>query len=731
MKATRNAPGNINNPGDDKPGGGARDWLLAVALVLATVLAYHPVLRAGFIWDDDKYVTENPLLTAPDGLRRIWFSLESPSQYFPLTYTTFYFERLCWGVHPAGYHVLNLLLHAANALLAWRLLAWLRLPGAWLAAALFALHPVQVESVAWITERKNVLMGFFFLLSLLAWTRFIDEFTKRPWRFYGLALVLYALALSAKTTACTLPAALWLVLWLKKKPIGWRRWAQLAPFVALGIGMGLVTVLWERFHQGTQGAVFSISPLQRVLIASRALWFYAGKLLWPANLTFSYPRWSISASDPFAYGWLLAAAAMGWAIWRARRWAGRGVEVAAVYFAATLSPVLGFIMLWTFLYSFVADHYQYLACLGPLALAGAGFERGLGWVAKGTPLLKPMCCAVWLTILGALTCLQCRQYADAETLWSSTVARNPGSFLAQNNLGVILLNQGKTDEATRHLKMAVDIQPDFAEGQYDLGMALSQQGAVVQAIAHYRMALAIHSDFAEARNNLGIALVQQGEMLEGIAQLQKALEIKPNYSTARKNLGLALLRKGDLDGAMACLERTTALPPDPAQKWYHLGNGLLQERRFLEAIVCYRQALSISPRFADAWAYLGLACFQNGQTKESVESWQKALDINPLQPEVQNNMATVLATASDASLRDGPKAVALGEQANQATGGGNPRILSTLAAAYAEAGRYDEATATARKALILAEAQKDDKLARALQEEIQLYKAGHPMRKTK
>src|SRR5256886_4643479 len=195
-------------------------------LAAVTVLAYRPAWNGGFIWDDDDCVTNNELLTAPDGLRRIWFSLDSPSQYFPLVYSTFRIEHALWGLNPAGYHWTNLLLHVANALLVWRLLARLKIPGAWLAGAIFALHPVQVESVAWITERKNVLMGFFFLLALLAWTAFVDQRTKRAWLFYGLALVFYALGLLAKTTACTLPAALLLILWLQKKPINWERILQ-------------------------------------------------------------------------------------------------------------------------------------------------------------------------------------------------------------------------------------------------------------------------------------------------------------------------------------------------------------------------------------------------------------------------------------------------------------------------------------------------------------------------
>ncbi len=236
----------------------AHSHTLFFVLLLAsvTIFAYRPAWNGGFVWDDDDYIIKNDLLTASDGLRRIWFSLDSPSQYFPLVYTTFRIERALWGLNPSGYHWVNLLLHVANALLVWRVLARLNVPGAWLAGAIFALHPVQVESVAWITERKNVLMAFFFLLTLLAWIAFIDERTKRPWRFYALALVLYVLALSAKSTACTLPAALLLILWLQKRPITKQRLIQIVPFVILGIGMGLLAVWWERYHQGTNRAVF-------------------------------------------------------------------------------------------------------------------------------------------------------------------------------------------------------------------------------------------------------------------------------------------------------------------------------------------------------------------------------------------------------------------------------------------------------------------------------------------
>jgi len=215
-----------------------------IIIVAAVVLAFMPVFSAGFIWDDDAYVTANPLLTDPDGLKRIWFSAHTQSQYFPLTFTTLRLEYALWGLHPLGYHAVNVLLHCANALLVWALLRRLALPGAWLAAAIFALHPVQVESVAWVTELKNLQSTFFYLLALLAWLRFASE-KNRAWRFYMLTLVLYMLALFSKTTACTLPAAMLLVLWLRHEPIGWPRLFQLIPFVVLGAALGAVSVWWE------------------------------------------------------------------------------------------------------------------------------------------------------------------------------------------------------------------------------------------------------------------------------------------------------------------------------------------------------------------------------------------------------------------------------------------------------------------------------------------------------
>src|SRR6202162_6174190 len=534
--------------------GRGRACILALLVVGVTVFAYRPAWNGGFIWDDDDYVTNNRLLIAPDGLRRIWFSLDSPSQYFPLVYTTFRIEHALWGLNPSGYHWVNILLHVANALLVWRLLARLNIPGAWLAGAIFALHPVQVESVAWITERKNVLMGFFFLLTLLAWAAFIDERTKRPWAFYGLALVLYGLALSAKSTACTLPAALLLILWLQRKRINWERILQVVPFFLLGLGMGLVTIWWERYHQGTRGTLFVLGPIERILIARRAIWFYLGKLLLSSTLTFIYPRWTISPANPLDYAWLLAAGGLCALIYFARRYTGRSVEVAALFLVATLSPVLGFIMLYTFRYTFVADHYQYLACIGPIALVSGGFINLIDKVGIARWMAWAGAFAV-IACLSVLTFRQSATYRDLETLWRSTIAKDPGSWMAYNNLGVVEFEKGNIDDAISKYERSLELHPDYPEALYNLGSALLQKGRTEEAIKLCEKALKLQPGDVDAHVVLGNALMVKQDVDGAISHYRAALTLRPDDANAHHNLGVALQQQGKSEEAAREFEK--------------------------------------------------------------------------------------------------------------------------------------------------------------------------------
>src|SRR4029077_11577445 len=563
----------------------------------------------------------------------------------------------------------------------------------WVAGAIFALHPVQVESVAWITERKNVLMGFFFLLTIRAWVEFVDEQTKHRWFFYVLALVLYALALFSKTTACTLPAALLLILWLQGQRINQRRLLQLVPFVVLALGMGLLTVWWERYHQGTHGPMFAISPLERLLIASRAIWFYLGKLFWPSNLTFIYPRWHIVPSNLLNYAPFLAIAGLGAAIYLTRRYLGRGVETAMLFFGATLGPVLGFIMLYTFRYTFVADHYQYLASIGPIALASAGITTLAASFKESRHFIFGAAVCI-VAALAVFTWRQSGMYADIEALWRTTIARNPGCWMAHNNLGIVLSQKGEIDEAIAHYRKTLEMSPDFAEADYNLGNALLQKGDVCAAIVHCQRAVTIQPNDPEAQVALGNALFKQGLIDESILHYQKALAIRPYYVTAHYNLSGAFLKKGEID----------------------------------EAIFHCRAVLSTQPEHADAHTILANAFLQKGEIGNAIEQYKKTLEIAPRSVPALNNLAWILATYSDPAFRDGTKALELAQRANELSGRNNPVILRTLAAAHANVGQFSTAVEVGQLALSLTDRQ--SLVASALQRELASYEASEPYRES-
>ena len=669
-----------------------RACIFALALAAVTILVYRPAWNGGFLWDDDSYITNNELLTAPDGLRRIWFSLDSPSQYFPLVYTTFRFEHALWGLNPTGYHWINLVLHISNALLVWAVLARLKIPGAWLAGAIFALHPVQVESVAWITERKNVLMGFFFLLTLLAWIAFVGERTKRPWLFYGLALILYLLALSAKTTACTLPAALFLILWLVDQRISWKRIFQIVPFVVLGLAMGSLAIWWERYHQGTSRAIFTfLNPIERILVASRAVWFYLSKLLWPSKLTFIYPRWDIAATHLLGYVWLLAGLILCVAIYFLRRYLGRSIEVAAAFFVATLSPVLGFIMLYTFRYTFVADHYQYLACVGPIALVSAGLVNLADTFKKSRVVILTVALCI-VTVLATLAWRQSAMYGNIETLWRTTLARNPGCWMAHNNLGIVLFEKGQLDEAIAHYRRTLQMQPNFWDADY----------------------------------NLGSALLRKGEVDEAILYCEKAVAKEPNDPDAQVALANAFLQKKRIDDAIVHYQKAVAMRPDYFLARYGLGHALLEEGKLSAAIEHCRAALLIRPGSPDCHTILAVALDESGHSVEAIQHYERALEISPQSVSALNNLAWLLATCPDVSLRNGARAIQLAQQAGQVSGGTNAVVLRTLAAGYAEAGQFGKAIESGRAATRLAQMQDDNSLVEELEQQIALYELGLP-----
>jgi len=738
-----------------------RGWLWVMLLIIATVVAYQPAWNGKPIWDDAAHLTY-PELRSWAGLVRIWTEPGTTQQYYPVAATVFWVEAKLWGDATLGYHLVNILLHAASAMVLLRTLRTLQVPAAGLAAAIFALHPVQVESVAWISELKNTLSGVCYFGSALAYLQFDRTRNKAA---YAGALVLFVLGLMAKTVIATLPAALLVVFWWQRGKLSWKQHVlPLIPLFAAGIMAGIFTSWMERQVIGAQGSEFNFSILGRCLIAGRAIWFYLGKIFWPANLIFSYPRWKISQTIWWQYLFPAAAALLLGALWVLRRWS-RGPVAALLFFVGTLFPALGFLNVFPFKYSFVADHFQYLACCGPIVAASAGIHmilhrfRERGW--------EKVFCAMLLAVLGLLTWRQCRMYADMETLWRTTIDRNPDCWLAQNDLGAILYEKGQLDQAILRFRSSLAIQPGNAEAQNNLGSALAKKGQDNEAISQFRKALALRPSYAEAHRNLGNALLrkgqadeailefqqavairpdlaelhatlanvllQKGRLAEAILQFQETLEIHPGDDQAHYNLGIALRQKGQPDEAMLQFQEAVAIRPEFAEAQNNLGNSLLQKGRVDEAVAHLRKALEIQPGFTQARYNLGNALLQKGEVEEAILMFQKALAIQPDSMEPRRTLAGIawrLATSPNAGLRNGTKAMELARQTDQLAHANDPMMAAILAAAEAEAGKFEQAVADARRAMDLATRQNNTAMVAAIRAQLKCYEAGAPFRDT-
>ena len=509
-----------------------RDWLFALLLVFGTMAAYLPVRHAGFIWDDDSILLDNPLIRQAGGWYHAWFN-RAADDFVPATITCLWLEWRLWGANPLGYHLDSVLLHVCNALLLWRILLRLKIPGAWLAAALFAVHPVNVESVAWITQRKNTLAMLLFLAAVQFYLTFEDS-GRRRWIW--LAAGMFLLALMGKTAVAPLPVVLLGLAWWRRGRIDRKDVQHSLIFIVLAAA-GSLMAIWIQQGAAIGMTVRTDSFWARLAGAGWALWFYLGKALLPLKLNFVYPRWEIPAGSPLSYLPLVLWAAGLLICWRYRKGWGAGALLALGYFSVMLLPVLGFLNIYFMLYSLVSDHWQYFAIVGPLALAAAGFKAALAAMTGGNKWVTGICCATLLAGLGALTWQQCGMYANAETLWLKTIRLNPKCWMAQYNLGLNYFQQGQQDQAIAHFQKALEIRPDYAEAHNNLGFSSLQQGQLDQAIAHFQKALEIRPDYAEAHNNLGIGFFQLGRTDEAITQFQKAIEIEPDYAEARYNLG--------------------------------------------------------------------------------------------------------------------------------------------------------------------------------------------------
>jgi tetratricopeptide (TPR) repeat protein len=619
-----------------------RQALLGAAILAIAVLVYLPAMQGGFLWDDYAFLKDNWLIQAPDGLRRFWFTTQA-EDYFPLTSSTLWVEWRIWGDHVAGYHVTNVLLHAAAAVLVWRVLRRLGVPGAWLAGVLFAVHPAAVASAAWITERKNTLPMALYLLSLLAWLRFDslcshhDDTTgttngtphsalRTP--HYLLSLGLFLLALLAKTSVVMLPAVLLLCAWWRRGKIARKDVLRSLPFFALALALGLVTVWFQQHNVIRNDVVRPEGWGSRVATTGWIIGFYLLKALVPIGLCAAYPRWNVNAGSPIAY-LPLALIVIGFALlWTRRKSWGRAPLFAMGYFALMLLPVLGIVSMSFMKFSFVADHLQYAALIGVIAFAAAVLARAAaaaGWRGRaGTFAVVGL-----VVVLALLTWRRARLYADGELLWRDDIAKQPESWLAWNNLGDVFSRAGKQKEAVACFEQSLELNPVYPVAWHNLGRLTALLGHRDEAIADYSRAIELKPDFASAYNGRGNVLYYAGESGLALKDYDKALELMPYYADAYNNRGNLRVRQGHYADAIRDFDEAIRLNPDFAIAFTDRAGAYVQIEQYQQALRDADQAVALEPANADFLNNRGVVYEHLNELERALHDFDRAISLKP------------------------------------------------------------------------------------------------------
>ena len=578
-----------------------RDAFSFLALGVLIAVVYFPAALAGFVWDDS-IMRELRAVSTWGGIWELWFDpvgayLEGGTRkeghYWPLLYTTFWVEHKLWGFSPAGYHIVNILIHFANTVLLWRLFVRLAVPGAWFVAAVFAVHPLHAESVAWIMARKDMLATLFCLAALLMWLRFVES----PGRGrYAGALLLFAAAMLCKSVVVLFPATLLILQWWKEGRLTRADLLRVAPFFLVGLAIAVGDML---FYQNVQPLSLGFSVAERVLIAAHALWFYVGKLLWPMGLAVIYPHWDVNVADPLAWGYVIAAVAVAAALWFLRGRVGRGPLACALFFAVILLPTLGFVDYGYMRYSFVADRYQYLAGIGVIVFFAGAASQGsyklpdvLRKTAKGAALAL-------LFLLGAATWNQAGVYKDEVTLFRHVISLNPQAYTAHLNLAYALLHsEGASEEALTAARIAVKRRPLYHSSQNVMGAALSGLGRHEEAEKHLRRAVELNPRYAPAFLNLGESLRRQERYKEALEAYLAATRIDRDYPLPYVGMGYVLFGLKRYEAAVSSMKRALSLKPDlPMAPRLHflMGQALREMGRHGEVERHLRRAGKLAP----------------------------------------------------------------------------------------------------------------------------------------
>ncbi len=581
------------NPAADKqrPGTDPRaDAISIFGLALLVFACYLPALGGGFIWDDVIF-TQEPVVRNWSGLWNIWFSpadIRGEAHYWPIVYTTFWLEHKLYGLQPFGYHLVNVLLHLANSVLLWRLALRLSVPGAWAIAAVFAAHPLHVESVAWVIERKDVLSGLFYLSAALVWVRFTESPNRRR---YFAALGLYAAGLLSKSIVVTLPAALLVLQWWRNGRVTAQDAVRLAPFFLVGLA---VTAGDLAYYASNERLDFGYSFAERALIAARAVWFYAGKLLWPTELAVIYPHWDVRVGDLLGWAHVAAAAALAALLWRERRRLGRGPLAGALFFLITLSPTLGFIDYGYMQFSFVADRFQYLAGIGLIAVLAGAAAHGAMSLGRGVNLASVGVLAAVLAAYGALSWRHAGIFRDEIAFFSHIVALNPVARAARANLVDALIEADRMEEAYEQSLLAVELDPEAVDAHTALGQTLVVMERFDEAGDSLARALELAPANIIAQTSMADLRRKQGRFEEAAARFGDLLEGDPLNFLAHGGLGSSLQSLGRHEEALASMDRALEIfPASPNLQALHAMSA-----RSLQALGRTEEA---AQRFLRAW----------------------------------------------------------------------------------------------------------------------------------
>jgi protein O-mannosyl-transferase len=710
----------------------------AAIIFLAAWCCYYPSLSGGFLWDDDRLLTESRIIKSSDGLQRIWCTNEA-ADFWAATNSLLWTEWRLWGMDPVGYRVTNVITHVAAALLIWAILRRLSIPGAFLAAIIFAVHPVNVESVAWITQQDSTLALLFFLLSILWYLKGMQQATDAfPWRtvetsaaasgvihpssfiphpssFYWLSLAAFVLAMLGKGSAAVLPVVLLGIAWWQRR-LTFKEVRRMLPFFAVAAAL-TATNIWFQTH-GAEVEYRSLGFFDRVLGAGGVIWFYVYKAVLPIDLAFIYPQWAIRADSLLWWLPLLAALAVTAVLWVNREGWGRPFLFAWGFFCVSLLPVMGFTDVEYMECSLVANHYQYIAIIGVIALAAAGWSAWhgrlpgrIGWAGGVVPAMLVLACMV-------LSWQQNWLFSDPMLVYRASLKTSPRSCIVYNNLGTEARKDGQLDEAAAYFRKAVELNPDYLAARNNLAVVLNSMRQTQDAIDLLQRVLVEKPDYAEALSNLGAALVAAGRPEEAVEYIERAVRAKPDYAKAHYNLGIALSKVGRQSEAVEHFQRAVALKPDYAEAHNSLGVLLGQTGRRGEAIEHFQQALLYDPKMYLAENNLANTLSSAGKGDEAVEHYERALRLKPDYVEARLSLASALVRAKEYQ-----KAIEYYEEALRSKPDSVEACFG-LALTYAMTNRRSEAAATAQKAVDLARSQGRTDVAGKIEDWLRSYRAG-------